>query len=105
MCIAMVDDGGNLMLFQRIDGTQIGSADVAIGKARTAIAFRRPPGVRGPRPGGWVPMLGLPGGACRGRRAAGLAGQMVGAIGVSGGLPAQDGQVALAGASALAGEG
>jgi glc operon protein GlcG len=40
--IAVVDDGGHLIYLQRIDGTQTGSIDVAIGKARTAAAFKRP---------------------------------------------------------------
>src|SRR6266446_1188922 len=40
--IAVVDDGGHLLYLQRIDGTQTGSIDVAIGKARTAAAFKRP---------------------------------------------------------------
>ena len=40
--IVVVDDGGNLLYLQRIDGTQTGSIDVAIQKARTAQAFKRP---------------------------------------------------------------
>src|SRR3979409_180377 len=40
--IAVVDDGGHLVYLQRIDGTQTGSIDVAIQKARTAQAFKRP---------------------------------------------------------------
>jgi uncharacterized protein GlcG (DUF336 family) len=40
--IAVVDDGGHLLYLQRMDGTQTGSIDVAIGKARTAMAFKRP---------------------------------------------------------------
>jgi glc operon protein GlcG len=40
--IAVVDDGGSLLYLQRIDGTQTGSIDVAIQKARTAQAFKRP---------------------------------------------------------------
>ena len=40
--IAVVDEGGNLLSFQRMDGALIGSVDVAIGKARTASLFRRP---------------------------------------------------------------
>jgi glc operon protein GlcG len=105
MCIAVVDDGANLVLFQRIDGTQIGSADVAIGKARTAIAFRRPTKVFEDRVvEGWTPLLGLPGSIpLEGGVPLIVSEQIVGAIGVSGGSPAQDGQVALAGASALAG--
>jgi glc operon protein GlcG len=104
MCIAVVDDGGNLVLFQRIDGTQIGSADVAIGKARTAISFRRPTKVFEDRVAeGWNALLSLPGSiALEGGVPLIVAEQLVGAIGVSGGSPTQDGQVAMAGAAALA---
>jgi glc operon protein GlcG len=103
MCIAVVDDGGNLVLFQRIDGTQIGSADVAIGKARTAIAFRRPTKAFEDRVSeGWNALLALPGSIpLEGGVPLIVSEQLVGAIGVSGGSPAQDGQVALAGAAAL----
>jgi glc operon protein GlcG len=98
--------GGNLVLFQRIDGTQFGSADVAIGKARTAIAFRRPTKVFEDRVAeGFTPLLGLPESIpVEGGVPLIVSEQIVGAIGVSGGSPAQDGQVALAGASALAGD-
>jgi glc operon protein GlcG len=107
MCIAIVDDGGNLVLLERIDGTQFGSVDVAIAKARTAIAFRRATKIFEDRvAGGWNPMLGLPGVIpIEGGVPLTVAGQIVGAIGVSGGTPAQDGQVAGAGAMALASEG
>ena len=40
--IAVVDESGNLLSFQRMDGALIGSIDVSIGKARTASIFRRP---------------------------------------------------------------
>src|SRR5574340_116005 len=40
--IAIVDDGGHLIHLLRLDNTQFGSVDVAIAKARSAIAFRRP---------------------------------------------------------------
>src|SRR5882762_10441890 len=42
MAIAIVDTGGNLVSFQRMDNTQIGSVEVAIGKAKTANNFKRP---------------------------------------------------------------
>jgi uncharacterized protein GlcG (DUF336 family) len=104
MCIAILDDGGNLVLFQRMDGTQIGSVDVSIAKGRSAISFRRPTRVFEDRvSGGWLPMLGLPGAVpVEGGVPLVFAGQMVGAIGVSGGTSAQDGQVAAAGVEALA---
>lgn len=40
--IAVVDDGGNLLYLQRMDDVQIGSIDVAIGKASTSVYFKRP---------------------------------------------------------------
>ena len=40
--IAVVDDGGHLIYLQRMDGTQTGSIDVAMRKAHTAMAFKRP---------------------------------------------------------------
>jgi glc operon protein GlcG len=39
--IAIVDDGGHLLYLQRLDQAQFGSIEVAIAKARAAIAFRR----------------------------------------------------------------
>lgn len=40
--IAIVDDGGHLVYFERMDGVQTGSVQVAIRKAQTAAAFKRP---------------------------------------------------------------
>src|SRR2546426_5498228 len=40
--IAIVDDGGHLIYLQRTDETQIGSIDIAIGKAHTSVALKRP---------------------------------------------------------------
>lgn len=42
MAIAIVDTSGKLVLFKKIDNTQIGSVDIAIGKAATANNFKRP---------------------------------------------------------------
>lgn len=41
VAVAVVDPGGALVYFERIDGTQTGSIDLAIEKARTAVAFKR----------------------------------------------------------------
>ena len=41
MAIAIVDSTGHLVLFQRADNTQLGSMDVSIAKAMTAVKFRR----------------------------------------------------------------
>jgi len=40
--IAVVDDGGHLICLERIDGTMTAAANIAIGKAATAIGFKRP---------------------------------------------------------------
>src|SRR6266545_4427635 len=40
--IAVVDDGGNLMALERLDGTFAAGANISIGKARTAVLFKRP---------------------------------------------------------------
>src|ERR1700752_2660485 len=42
MNIAVVDTNGEPVLFLRMDGAQIGSGNVSLGKARTAARFRRP---------------------------------------------------------------
>jgi len=100
--IAVVDDGGHLVYLQRMDGTQTGSIDVAIGKARTAMAFKRPTKVfddlAKTRPSimslGDVTLLegGVP---------IKVGEQVVGAIGVSGVTSQQDAQIAEAGLAAL----
>src|SRR5438876_11518321 len=40
--VAVVDDGGNLMALERLDGTFAAGANISIGKARTAVLFKRP---------------------------------------------------------------
>ena len=40
--IALVDEGGHLICLERLDGTMVAAANIAIGKAATAIAFKRP---------------------------------------------------------------
>jgi glc operon protein GlcG len=104
VCIAIVDDGGHLVYFQRLDGTQTGSVLVAQRKAQTAISFKRPSktfedGVAGGRNA----LLGLPGAVpLEGGIPLVVGGEMIGAIGVSGLTAQQDGQIAQAGADALA---
>jgi uncharacterized protein GlcG (DUF336 family) len=38
----VVDDGGNLMALERLDGTFSAGANISIGKARTAVMFKKP---------------------------------------------------------------
>ena len=105
MAIAIVDPSGDLVYFERMDDTQVGSVDVALSKARSAARFKRPTkafqdalaaggeglrilALQGAVPvDGGVPLVSD--------------GKIVGAIGVSGGTSAQDGQVAAAGVAAL----
>lgn len=107
MDIAVVDAGGNLKAFARMDGAWLGSIDIAQRKARTARWFDMDTGIIGTlsQPGG--PLFGIehsngglitfPGGVPLkdGR------GEVVGAIGVSGSTVENDHAVAVAGAAAL----
>jgi uncharacterized protein GlcG (DUF336 family) len=105
MAVAIVDIAGELVYFEKMDDTQIGSVNVSIDKARSAARFKRPTkafqdtlaaggeGLRiltlqGAIPvDGGIPLV--------------VGGKIVGAIGASGGTSAQDGQVAAAGAAVL----
>ena len=103
--IAMVDTGGNLVLLQRMDNTQIGSVDVAIGKARTANNFKRPSkafedAIAGGAAGARV--LSIDGVyAVEGGEPIILNGKIIGGIGVSGMSSSQDGEVVKAGLAVL----
>ncbi len=102
--ISIVDDGGNLVYMERMDGAQLGSIEISLKKAKTALSFKRPTkayqdridgGANGiialqnvlPFEGG-VPLV--------------VDGELVGAIGVSGGTSAQDGVIANAAVEFLA---
>ena len=101
--IAVVDDGGHLLYLQRIDGTQTGSIEVAIQKARTAQAFKRPTKVfEDAIAGGRNALIALHGALpLEGGLPIVVGGQLVGAIGVSGVKSTEDGQIAKAGAESL----
>jgi len=102
--IAVVDEGGNLMALERLDNTFAAGANISIGKARTAVLFKRPTKffediIKNGRTSmvalndftplqGGVPIL--------------VDGQVVGGVGVSGAASAQeDEEVAIAGAAAI----
>lgn len=103
--IAVVDEGGNLVAVERLDNTFAAGANISIGKARTAVLFKRPTKFfedvinKGrtamtalndftPLQGG-IPIV--------------VDGQIIGAVGVSGAASAQqDEDLAIAGANALA---
>jgi uncharacterized protein GlcG (DUF336 family) len=105
VAITILDSGGNMIMFHRVDNAQLSATTVSEGKARTALEFKRPSkalddaiaaggaGMRllalkaiTPIEGG-IPVI--------------VDGKIIGAIGVSGSLSSQDAQVAKAGADAL----
>ena len=107
MNIAIVDRGGNLVAFVRMDGAWLGSKDIAIKKAKTANYFDMNSGVLGKmsQPGSDLygieisnrGLISFPGGVLLKN----AKGEIMGAIGVSGGLVKQDQKVAEAGADAV----
>jgi len=103
MAIAIVDTGGYLVYFEKMQDTQTGSVELAIEKARTAALFRRPTKVfqDGVAAGGeGLRLLRLTGAIpIDGGVPIIVDGKVLGAVGVSGGSGAQDGQVATAGAA------
>ena len=101
--IAIVDDGAHLLHLLRLDGTQFGSIEVAIQKARAAIAFRRPTKIWEEHiTEGRMRYLALPGALpIEGGLPITVDGQFIGAIGVSGVRSNQDAQIAQAGIDAL----
>jgi glc operon protein GlcG len=97
MAFSVVDDGGHLMAFARMDTTQIGSVRISQEKARSANNFKRPTKVFQDRAATDVAVLGLPGAIpSEGGLPLMLDGKFVGAIGSSGGTSAQDGQASKA---------
>lgn len=107
MVIVIVDSGGHLVMLHKLDQAALGSVSVAQFKAETAVNFKCPTkvfeealagGGLGLRVLSMSNLIALEGGI-----PLLLDGKIVGAIGVSGMLPAQDGQVGSAGANALEG--
>src|SRR5437762_3375063 len=106
--IAVVDDGGNLMALERLDGTFAAGANISIGKARTAVLFKKPTRffeelINSNGKGrtvmtaldNFTPLIGgIP---------ITVDGQIVGGVGVSGAASAdQDEKLAIAGSNAFA---
>jgi uncharacterized protein GlcG (DUF336 family) len=105
VAVAVVDPSGNLVYYEKMDNTQLGSANVSVDKARSAALFKRPTkafqdalaagsdGLRLLRLQGATPIEGgFP---------LVLDGKIVGGIGVSGATSAQDAQCAKVGADAF----
>src|SRR5712691_6058867 len=107
--IAVVDDGGNLMAVERLDGTFAAGANISIGKARTAALFKRPTkAFEDIIKNGRTAMVSLPDSLftpLQGGIPIIVDGQIVGGVGVSGASSAQqDEELAIAGANALGGD-
>ena len=102
MAVAIVDGAGELVYFERADGTQAASTTVAIEKARAAARFKRPTKAFQDAlaaGGDGLRILGIHGAVpVEGGLPLVIDGKVVGAIGVSGGTSQQDGQCAKAGA-------
>lgn len=98
--IAIVDDGGNLMYLERMDDSQLASEAVSIGKARSALLFKRPTkALEDSVSAGRIVVMKLANAVpIEGGIPLIAYGKIVGAIGISGATSPQDGIVAKAGA-------
>ena len=104
--IAVVDDGGNLMALERLDGTFAAGANISVGKARTSVLFKKPTKVfEDIIKNGRTAMVALPDAfftPLQGGIPIVVEGQIVGGVGVSGAASAQqDEELAIAGANAF----
>jgi uncharacterized protein GlcG (DUF336 family) len=105
MAVAIVDTAGNLVYFEKMDGTQGASVNIAVDKARSSVQFKRPTkalqDALAAGGDGWR-ILGLAGAVpVEGGIPLVVQNKIVGAIGVSGGTSAQDAQCAAAGAALM----
>ncbi len=106
MNIAVYDDGANIKAFVRMDGAFLGSADIAMSKARTAalFGFNTEALYDFVKPGGTSPGFDRTNGGlivfAGGIPIKDADGRLIGAVGVSGGAVAQDFEVATAAAAA-----
>jgi glc operon protein GlcG len=100
--IAVVDDGGNLIALERLDGTFTAGANISVGKAKTAVMFKRPTKFfEDVIKNGRTAMVSLPDFTpLQGGVPIEYEGQIIGGVGVSGAMSAQqDEELAIAGAS------
>jgi uncharacterized protein GlcG (DUF336 family) len=105
VAIAVLDAGGHLIAFHRMDDTQIGSINIAIGKARTAVNFKRPTkAMEDIVAGGRMAFLAVEGiTPVQGGLPVVVDGKVIGSVGVSGVQSSQDEQVAQAALNVLQG--
>ncbi|MET3666387.1 heme-binding protein [Caulobacter sp. 1776] len=102
MVMVVLEPNGQPVMSQKMDGTQYGSNEVALKKAQTAANFRRPSSYfQEAVKAGTLNSIFTGATAVEGGELLLVDGKIIGAIGVSGGSGAQDGQVARAGAAAL----
>ena len=102
--IAVVDDGGNLVALERLDGTFTAGANISVGKAKTAVMFKRPTKFfEDVIKNGRTSMVALPDFTpLQGGVPIMIDGQIIGGVGVSGAMSAaQDEELAIAGAASL----
>ena len=104
MNVAVADSGGNLVAFQRMDGAMLASIQIAQHKARTAVTFRRPTkvfedGINLMHLNNLLAFDGII--ASRGGIPLIDQGEIIGAIGCSGGTDSQDEGVSKAGAAVI----
>jgi glc operon protein GlcG len=103
MAFAIVGPAGELVYFEKMDGTQLASVEISQGKARTAVMFRRPSKAFADQyAAGNTAFMTFPEKpvASEGGVPITVNGKIIGAIGASGGTGQQDGLAAAAGASA-----
>jgi glc operon protein GlcG len=105
VAIAILDAGGHLIAFQKMDDTQIGSVNISIGKAKTALNFKRPTkAMEDIVAGGRMAFLAVEGILpIQGGLPVVIDGKVIGSVGVSGVQSSQDEQVAQAAVNALQG--
>jgi uncharacterized protein GlcG (DUF336 family) len=104
MTVAIVDSGGNLVYLERYDQAGIGTVEVAIGKAKAANGIKSPTKAIGDLivNSNQINLLGVPGAfPVEGGVPIIVNNEVIGAIGASGGMLADDGAVANAGAISL----
>jgi glc operon protein GlcG len=103
VAIAILDDGGHLLMLERMDGATPANAEIAVQKGRSAAVSRRPTKIWEDRiRDGRVAMLKMPVLPVQGGIPVMYQGECVGGIGVSGVQSHEDEQIAQAGADALA---
>ena len=103
-CVAVVDSGGNMVAFQRMDGAQLASIQISEHKARFSATYRRESKVyeNGLQLNNLIYLMTLDGSiASRGGIPLVEGGKLIGAIGCSGGTGSQDEVACKAGAAMI----